>query len=229
MKKKILLIPIMLISSTLAGCRYESSLIYIQEWVNHNGYMSYSPDFTVRNGSDENAYGSEDYDDKISYLIKSNLDDLKVVGTNLPKDKKERTDVYLSYSISCHLREMDYCEINIYDNGFITSHAYSTEGIIFGLFHAKDQDICYRISEEKAKYIIEKATERYLEIKETQDKEYAELLELAKMENVFNRAEETAKDLTLYCYNVDRYPYYCVDKDRLMLNELKAVTYNKPP
>ena len=227
MKKKLLLIPILLIGPMMIGCKYDTPLVGVREWVKHNGYMNHEPGFSVQNKEEERSGASIDYDNQVAEIIYDKILDAEFLGENLPKNKKERTDVFVGYSIDCHLRQMNSCQIFIYDNGFITSKAYG-DSTIWG--SPKDQDASYRISKENAEYIIEKATERYLEIKETKEKEHAEYLERAELENVFKRAEETTEKLMLWSYTPPTEEgrlFDIPDENREFLDSLKSIEYEQ--
>ena len=228
MKKKILLIPIALMSCFAAGCKYKAATVEIRQWFNNSAYQYSDPSFGIYLPNEE-AIGSIDYDKEVQRMISSKLGDVEKIGENIKESKKEKTDTYLSYSFHCNIHPMDNCLVNIYDNGYITTYASSDNYDLFGLMVPKDQDVSYRISEDSAKAIIEKAKERYLEIKEVQDREEAELKEYAKLENIFKRAEETTKELEVWC-KVDRpydTPSIFVDENLEYLEALKQVEYEE--
>ena len=141
-----------------------------------------------------------DYEEYVTNVIKFRTYDAEEVMKNIKKGIA--TDVHVSYGISCHIRDMSHCTVNIYENGYITTYAYADTGFLGTIFGGpKDQKVTYRISEEKAKEIIELSTNRYLEIKETIEREQAELKETAKIEtalNLFEQSEEPLK--TWYNY-----------------------------
>ena len=228
MKKKLLLIPIALMSSFIVGCRYKAVTVHIGEWFNNNAYEYSKPSFDIVL-PDEEVIGSIDYDKEVQRIVSGKLRDVELVGENIKESKKERTDTYLSYAFHCHVRQMGNCLVHIYDNGYITTYASANSYDLFGLMTPKDQDVSYRISEDAAKEIIEKAKERYLEIKEVQDREEAELKEYAKLENIFKRAEETTKELKVWC-KVDRpdvTPSIFTDENLEYLDALKQVEYEE--
>ena len=55
MKKKLLLIPILLIGPMMIGCKYDTPLVGVREWVKHNGYMNHEPGFSVQNKEEERS------------------------------------------------------------------------------------------------------------------------------------------------------------------------------
>ena len=49
MKKRLLLIPIALMSYFVAGCEYDTYVVPLRDWMDHNGPMHSLPGFSVYN------------------------------------------------------------------------------------------------------------------------------------------------------------------------------------
>ena len=228
MTKKLLLIPIALMSCIAAGCEYDTYVVPLRDWLDLNGPVKSMPYFSVQNSEEERTGGFIDYEEYVLEKIKSRTINAEEVSKDIPK--KIATDVYASYSISCSIRQMERCQIKIFENGYISTYAYSEKSIINSfLGRPKDQKVTYKIEEEKAKEIIQIATNRYLEIKETIAEEQAELEETAKIENVLKEFEESEDALKLWysSYNstTEFYSGTFQDTNHEFLTELKAVTY----
>ena len=229
MKKKLLLIPIALLSCFVAGCEYDTYVVTLNQWMEHNGPMAADPHFYVANEDEEKTGGFTDYEERVGKAIKSRVIDAEEVKTKLKNSIV--TDSYVEYGISCHLREMSHCSVHVYDNGYITTFAYAEQDFLSSIFgRPKDQKVVYKIDEEKAKEIINLATDRYVEIKTQKEKDQAELEEAAKIENVLNTFDQSEEELKIwygYTGSGAQYTLTFPDAERELLEELKTVTYTK--
>lgn len=230
MTKKILLIPIALMSCVVAGCEYDTYVVLLRDWLDLNGPVSSAPYFKVYNPDEEKTGGFTDYEDYVRTKMKSKTVAAEQVSKNIPKSIV--TESYVELDISCHIKQMEHCQIKVFENGYVSTYAYTNRNIISSFLGApKDQRVTYKISEAEAKEIIELATARYVEIKETIKIEQAELEESAKIENVlkeFEEAENTPKlwyggDISSNVFHGLIFP----DTNREFLPELKAVTYEE--
>ena len=229
MKKKLLLIPTIVLSCGAAGCVFDSPIVTIKEWFGNNAYQYRKPCFAVKYQNQE-GISSIDFEESVKKMIYNSLAGVQEIGKNVKESKKDKTETYLSYTFSCDMRNMDYCEVRIYDNGYINTKAYLESGNFFAYFmRPRDQDVSYRISEETAKEIIQYGSDRYADIKEVQDRENAELKEYAKFENVFKRAEETTKELRLWSSTPNEiiFPSIITDTNREFLDCLKQIDYSE--
>lgn len=216
-------------SCLAAGCEYDTYVVPLRDWLGHNGPMRVSPTFAVQNLDVTKTGSYVDYEEYVGSVVKQRTLDAEIVNKRDIKDDIT-TDVFLSYGISCHIRSMEHCTIKVYENGYITTFAYAETNIISFLGQPKDQKVVYRIEEEKAKEIIELATDRYLEIKEQIAKDRAVLEERAKIENAletFEQSEETLK--AWYNYSGSGRMYYSTfpDPNRELLPLFKALEYEE--
>ena len=229
MKKKLLLIPIALMSCFIAGCEYETYVVPLWQWLEHNGKMYSEPGFSVVHPEEEKSGGYRDYEEYVCAAIKSKVLDAEDVTKNTKNIV--RTDSYVSYSLNCHIRKMEHCSINIFENGYITTYAYAeTDSMYYFFGRPKDQKLIYKIEEDKAKEIIEIATNRYLEIKEEIETYQAELTNAAQIGNVINTFEQSGETLNISythedsaSYSHDAFP----DNNRELLAELKTIEYEE--
>ena len=229
MKKKLLLIPIAIMSCFITGCEYDTYFVPLYQWADQNGKTFAEPYFKVMHPEEEKTGGYRDYDNYVGKAIKGKVSNAEEVSKNFKKDIQ--TDSYLSYNLNCHIQRMEYCTIRIYENGYITTYANAEIDIISSfLGRPKDQKATYKIEEEKAKEIIEIATNRYLEIKETIEREQAELEEAAQIENVLDTFEQSEETLNIWYNYRDPSVLYNAsfpDTDRELLADLKALDYEK--
>lgn len=229
MKKKLLLIPIALMSCFIAGCEYETYVVPLWQWLEHNGKMYSEPGFSVVHPEEEKSGGYRDYEEYVCNTIKSRVLDAEDVTKNT-KDNVQ-TDSYVSYSVDCHIRKMEHCNIRIFENGYITTYAYAeTEFMNYFFGKPKNQKLIYKIEEDKAKEIIEIATNRYLSIKEEIDTYQAELTEAAQIGNVINTFEQSGETLNITYNHQDSVSYFhdtFPDNNRELLEELEALEYEE--
>ena len=226
-KKKLLLIPVVLMSCFIAGCEYDTYLVPLHQWIEHNGKLFDDPRFYVQNKDEEKSGGYIDYEEYVNRVIKERTKDAEQVSKKILKNIT--TDTYVSYNLICHIEKMEYCSVHVYDNGYITTFAHAEVDFISAFFgRPKDQKVTYKIEEEKAKEIIELATNRYLEIKEEIAREDAELTEEAKIENVLNTFEQSEEPLKIW-YNYKGndvfYPWTFIDTNRELLIDFKTIEY----
>lgn len=225
--KKILLIPIVLMSCLAAGCEYETYVVPLRDWLDLNGYVSDIPRFKVYNPDEEKTGGFSDYEDYVRTAIRSRTVTAEEVSKNIPKSIV--TDSYVEYKISCSIRQMEYCQIRVFENGYVATYAYKYKDIIGSFLGSpKDQKVTYKIDEDKAKEIIELAANRYLEIKEEQKATEAELKEETKIENVLSTFEQSENIPNIRVnYNIPdgAYPSYFPDTNHDLLGELKEIEY----
>ena len=230
MKKKLLLIPIALMSCVVAGCEYDTYVVPLRDWLDLNGPVAYTPHFKVYNPDEEKTGGFTDYEDYVRTKMKSKTVAAEQVSKNIPKSIV--TESYVELDISCHIKQMEHCQIKVFENGYVSTYAYTSKGVINSFLGTpKDQRVTYKIGEAEAKEIIELATARYVEIKETIKIEQAELEETCKIENVLKEFEESENPLKLwYGGDISTNAFYGTtfpDTNREFLPEIKAVTYEE--
>ena len=225
--KKILLIPIVLMSCLAAGCEYDTYIVPLRDWLDLNGPVTCMPYFGVHNTEEEKTGGFTDYEGYVRTAIRSRTVTAEEVSKNIPKSIV--TDSYVEYKISCSIRQMEYCQIRVFENGYVATYAYKYKDIIGSFLGSpKDQKVTYKIDEDKAKEIIELATARYLEIKEEQETTKAELKEETKIENILNTLEQSEDIPNVwvgYNFSGDAYPSYFPDTNRDLLGKLKEIEY----
>lgn len=229
MKKKLLLIPIVLMSCSIAGCEYDTYIVPLGQWMEHNGPMHADPHFSVQTQDEEKSGGFIDYEEYVGKAIRERVRDAEEVTKSIKKSVT--TDNYVSYRITCAIRKMDKCTIYVYDNGYITTYAYAYTDIINSFFgRPKDQKLVYKIEEGVAKEIIDIATNRYVEIKEQMDADNAAVEEAGKIENVLNTFEQSEEPLNLW-YNFQgsgvQYHADFPDTNREFLDGLKTTEFEE--
>ena len=115
MKKKLLLIPTIVLACCSAGCVYDTPTVTIKEWFGNSAYQYRKPYFSVKY-QDQEGISSIDFEESVKNMIYHSLDGVETIGENIKESKKDKTETYLSYVFSCDMRNMTYCEARIYDN-----------------------------------------------------------------------------------------------------------------
>lgn len=223
MKKKLLLLPITLMSLFLAGCgKKEVDPIYIEEWlssVKSPKERINAAIFTVPSQSMNMA----DYDLKVRDLLSSNINNncLKGKGSIKKSDRE-----YVTYAIRAEVGRLEYCNIFVYDDGKVITEAFP-RGTKFN--NIKEQIFNYSISEESARYVISQVKERYDQITKEMNNEHQAAREAYNPTNFFASLDEATQDPFMH-YRETREGYetttfLTVDTGRNILTDLKGLTY----
>ena len=232
MNKKLLLIPITLMSCFMSACGIHTEHIALGEML---GYVKEcnSPYYRV---SDKYDYGFDysdlyvDYDYSIYNIINTNLVDATLVGrTDGYTGSYNSKSVEYRFETQKFHKKMDYFTINVYDDGTVNTHASGSGW----LFYPKAQYTEYQISKEAANKIINDTKAVVKEYEAIKEEKQNEAKEYATFENFFKeyaKKENTSINYRLlaeYDGHYGRYfnEYTIDDKDGDVLEDLMGLEY----
>lgn len=227
MNKKLLLIPITLMSCFMGACTYDVKHVGINEILDYSldstGYF-----FIYGLGNDYDTYN--DYEHAVANIIRNNIgevgagkkaDGLSDVGNGRQMEYRFQTS-------TTHNR-MYYFTIYIYEDGTMDTYA---GGSSFSFVGPKDQYTTYKISEESATKIIDKTIERKEECDAIILADRARAKEYATFENFFN--EFNKKENSRIYYREKEYAprsqphnleHIIEDKDGDILEDIMGLEY----
>ena len=223
MKKKLLLLPIALMSLFLAGCgKRDVDPVYIEDWLSN----AKSPASDVNPSMfsiPSQSFTMSDYDLKVRDLLRSNINNDCFTGKGSAK-KNDRECVV--YTIRASVGRLEFCNIFVYDDGKVVTEAFP-RGTKFN--DIKEQIFNYSISEESARYVISQAKERYDQITKEMNNEHQAAREEYNPANFFTSLDGETQDPFMH-YKETREGYesttfLTVDNGRNILNDLKGITY----
>ena len=82
MKKKLLLIPAIVLSCGAAGCVYDSPIVTIKEWFGNRAYQYRKPYFAVKYQNQE-GISSIDFEESVKNMIYNSLDGVQEIGKDV--------------------------------------------------------------------------------------------------------------------------------------------------
>ena len=223
MKKKLLLLPITLMSLFLAGCgKKEVDPVYIEDWLSSAKSPKQDINGTLFSISSQSGY-MYDYDLEVRDLLSSNINNNCFKGKGSSK-KSDRECVV--YAIRANVGRLEFCNIFVYDDGKVITEAFPR---VTKFNNIKEQVFNYSISEESARYVISQAKERYDQITKEMNNEHQAAREAYNPANFFTSLDEATQDPFMQ-YKETREGYetttfLTVDTGRNILTDLKGLTY----
>ena len=232
MNKKLLLLPVILMSSFMSACGIRTERISLDEILDY-AKESHSPYYCVSDKTDDFGFNYElyaDYGFSIYDIIKTNL-----VGATLVGKVDGYTGSYNSKSVEYRFdtpkqhKKMDYFTIYVYDDGTVNTYA----GGSGWPFCPKDQYTEYQISKEAANKIIDDTRAVVEENEAIKEEKQNEAKEYATFENFFKeyaKKENASIDYRLRTEYNGRYNQYYKtytidDKDGDVLEDLMGLEY----
>ena len=232
MNKKLLLLPVILMSSFMSACGIRTERISLDEILDY-AKESHSPYYCVSDKTDDFGFNYElyaDYGFSIYDIIKTNL-----VGATLVGKVDGYTGSYNSKSVEYRFdtpkqhKKMDYFTIYVYDDGTVNTCASGTGWF----FYPKDQYTEYQISKEAANKIINDTKAVVEENEAIKEEKQNEAKEYATFENFFKeyaKKENASIEYRLLDGYNDHFGHYFKtytidDKDGDVLEDLMGLEY----
>ncbi len=232
MKKKVIIIPVILLSSLLGACHRlslfepkEVSPVSIQGWLSVSKNPSEDPngsEFWIKD-NDEEKTRYYDYELKVRDILEANIANHS--GNEVKSNDIARSNLdFIGYQIRANYNHLDGCVIYVYEDGTITTQAYGS-----GWGAPKPQFYVYDVGKTVTDKIISEVKERYYEIDETLNNIYETVKEEATLDKFFTTVEESTTP-ALIKYRETRkdeeentFNYH--DDDRSVLKDLKELEY----
>ena len=225
MNKKLLIIPITLLTTSLIACSpREASPVYFDQWLAAAEQRTpendpNAPTFNIRGVGSTYDYGFE-----IKKEIATLVDGIEATKGRPAKIGAEQG---LSYSIHSYVNRFDVFYAYFYLNGTIVTTAYGS-----GWGAPKQQVFTYTVSADAITSLVSKATSRYNEIKNTQNAEAIFERERAAVSNFLVAMEESSEVPTVVYKDVgpdgdSKYNTTFRDADRSILADLKDMTFTE--
>ena len=220
MKKKLLLLPVILMSGVLTACGIKIDHVSLKEMYDTKKFDNYAscnlnfPGVGVEYVNDDNQ--------KIFNILKGYTYDAEMIGkidtySSITYDKKTIT---YSFDIEDRPKKMCYFEMRFYDNGRIETYAAGNGSF----FYPKEQYTAYKIDESVAKSLFTEVTDYALEYtrnrvkQDTRIEDFTERLTYNRVNDFGLRIqtnEEPPRQLT----------YDVVDKTGAVLNVFKEIKF----
>lgn len=232
MKKKLLLIPITLLTTLLGACNpfkvlepREASPIYIEQWLDNAKAPNENPNcgefWILENNVQQNHH--DDYELKVRDIIKKGVKNKNGNKVDSKAIARENLD-FIGYKVYSAFGDLTACFIYVYEDGTITTQAYGG-----GWGAPKPQFYVYDVGKTITDEIISKTKERYYEINDTLNNIYETVREEATVDKFFANVEESTTP-ALIQYRETRkderqneFNYH--DDDKSILNSLKELEY----
>lgn len=203
MKKKLILLPTLLIPVFLSACSYRTEHIALEEFFDIRTDYDSTFVFEENNRRKEYEYFNDtDYNGKVMDIIRENCSDAKLIGKKDGYKTDWRIDT-LTYRFRLvdDYKKMDCFVITIYEDGDVYTFAGGS-GWPIG---PEDQYTAYKISDEAVENIFSKAN-AYAEELDTYFKEEEDKAkEKATIDNFFT--EYSKLDKRTVTYRVEARPY----------------------
>ena len=213
--KKLTIIPALLLSIPLIGCKYSNSSDYVD--INRLMISAKGNSYTALFFSSGTAHSYQDYDFVICDAIQQAYgNDLKPIKKNL-----DACDNYLSYQATLPSgpgTTVSWFNLTIRADGYITSE--------YGWFRGKlasgDDSYVYKVDESINLALINLATSRFEQIDKTIKQDEIDAKEKGKIENLFTHLEESNENVLGYA----KYGGCLIsDTDKSLLNEIKNINF----
>lgn len=173
MKKKLLLLPIALLSSFLGACTYRAPHVSLYE------ILTLSTDETGYYYIKDEYY--KDFNEGVFNILKTNLEDAELESNKYYNVAYMTDSIYYSFSIENKYKKMDIFNIRVYATGYVETHVSGS-----GWFIAPEsQTTLYTIDKEKANKLFQEVTEYTAQIEAEIEAERKAALEEHTLEKFF--------------------------------------------
>ena len=219
MKKKLLIIPFMMMSSLLGGCQQsEGEFIPINEYLiltndEGNGY------FDIENLS------TPDYECAVQNIFKKYVKNLEKADKHKYPELESES---VSFSIGAEYKNYTYFKIDAYSEGLINTCCTGNR---------RTQETSYIIDEQEAKNLIQEVKDRYEEINDIIEEDKQEAIDGHNVDKFFEAADKLSEKTFTYTHNeysqngsLESYKNYTInDTDGSLTEDLKNVDYRYMP
>ena len=236
MNRKLLLLPITLMSCFMSACSIGTGHITLDEMMNYHRESNFCYYRVCCDNSDEYGFASyselyTDYDYSISEIIKTNIVDAEYVSKADGYSPYRLDHKYVEYRFETPTqhKRMDYFTITVFNDGMVETYAGGSGWLIF----PKDQYTIYQISEESANKIISNIETTIEEIESIREKNRKEAEEYATLENFFNEYAKQENAFIRYSTRVEtnsrngvsREEYTIDDKDGDVIEDIMGLEF----
>ena len=222
MNKKLLLLPITLMSSFLGACTYRTEHIPLSEIftisTNDTGYYYMNDEYY------------KDFDDGVFNILKTNLGDAKLEGNRRYNEDYRTNSVNFNFYAENRYKKMDYFSIQVYVTGYVETNVSGSGWPVA----PENQQTLYTINKETAKKVYQEIVERTANVKADIEAEKQAALEAHSLDKFFttfsnmeHRQVEWMEKGSAYREPRVFYDVHTVeDKDGDILEALTTLEYN---
>ena len=223
MNKKLLLLPVILMSSALSACAIKIEHVTLKDMLDKSTH-NYST-IQINYASQERQIYSytDDSDGSFFSLMKSYIYDAEAVRRISNFQQSYGVDyVKYSYSINADEKEMHYFEIRIYETGEVETYA----GGSGYFFYPKEQYTAYKINKSDAKSLFDHAEdyarnyERDMAKREARIEDFVSACERNRINNFGLRIQTNEEPPRQFTYDV-------MDRNSTLLDIFKDIRYEE--
>ena len=173
MNKKLLLLPITLMSSFLGACTYRTEHIPLNEIftisTNGTGYYYMNDEYY------------KDFDDGVFNILKTNLGDAKLEGNKRYNEDYRTDSVNFTFYVENRYKKMDYFSVQVYVTGYVETYVSGSGWLVA----PENQQTLYTINKETAKKVYQEVVERTANVKADIEAEKHSALEAHSLDKFF--------------------------------------------
>ena len=221
MNKKLLLLPVILMSSALSACAIKIEHVTLKEMLDKKAY-NYASLHVSRYSKKANAVVGDD-DGSFFELLKTYTYEAEMVG--LISNFQSTYDIdFINYTFDVNAgeKEMRYFDIRVYETGEVETYAGGTGNF----FYPKEQYTAYKINKSDAKSLFDHAEdyarnyERDMAKREARIEDFVSACERNRINNFGLRIQTNEEPPRQFTYDV-------MDRNGTILDIFKDIRYEE--